>query len=182
MRVPAARSAIVFALLIAGVASDAAAQIRSRVVATGLSLPIAFVQDPTDRTVQFVVQQGGVIRVLVNGVVQPTDFLNLSTSIATGGERGLLGLAFSPDYASSGRFYLNFTNSQGHTVVARFTRSANPRVASPASRFDLRWGGPSGPAFIEQPFTNHNGGHLTFSPLDGYLYIGEIWRWETFRW
>ena len=145
------------------------------------------VQDPSDPAVQFVVQQGGLIRVIRNGVLQGTNFLNLTSSIATGGERGLLGLAFPGDYARTGRFYVNFTRSgDGATVVARFLRSAgNPLVADPNSRFDLLW--PAQPdmatangcdAFssspqraICQPFSNHNGGKIAFGP-DGYLYIG----------
>jgi glucose/arabinose dehydrogenase len=98
-----------------------------------------------------------------------TDFLDLRGSITSGGERGLLGLAFPPDSATSGRFYVNFTNPSGHTVVARFQRSSNPFVADPSSRFDLRW--PGGLRFISQPYANHNGGNLAFGP-DGYLYIG----------
>ena len=100
-----------------------------------------------------------------------TDFLNLSGAISSGGERGLLGMALAPDYASSGRFFVNFTNPAGHTVVARFQRIANPLVADPSTRFDLRWNGANGPAYIAQPFANHNGGWLAFGP-DGYLYIG----------
>jgi len=149
-------------------ASPAAAQFTTRVVASGFTAPVDVVQDPSDTTVQYVVEQGGRIRVVRTGALQATDFLNLAGSIATGGERGLLGLAFPRDYATSGRFYVNFTNPQGHTVIARFRRSANPLVADPGSRFDLRW---SGVGYIEQPFSNHNGGHLAFGP-DGYLYIG----------
>lgn len=85
-----------------------------------------------------------------------------------GGERGLLGLAFPPDAATSRRFYVNFTNTDGHTVVARFTRGTNGRVDT-GSRFDLVW--PDRRRFIEQPYSNHNGGNLAFGP-DGYLYIG----------
>ena len=70
------------------------------------------VQDPSDPAVQFVVQQGGLIRVIRNGVLQGTNFLNLTSSIAGGGERGLLGLAFPSDYARTGRFYVNFTRSR----------------------------------------------------------------------
>lgn len=152
-------------------AGSVSAQLRTGVHVSGLTSPVAFVQDPTDRSVQFVVQQGGRIRAVRSGVIQGADFLNLSGVISTGGERGLLGMVFAPDYASSGRFFVNFTNSAGDTVVARFKRSTNPLVADASSRFDLRWGGASGLAYIDQPYTNHNGGHLAFGP-DGYLYIG----------
>ena len=139
-----------------------------RTYASGFTAPLAFVQDPTDRNVQFVVEQGGRIRVVRSGIVLDTDFLDLRGAVVAGGEQGLLGLALSPD-TSTGRFYVNFTDRAGNTVVARFRRSSNPLVADPASRFDLRWGG--GPAYIIQPFVNHNGGNLVFGP-DGYLYIG----------
>jgi len=162
--------AIVLALTY-GTASDAQAQLRTRVHASGFTLPLGFVQDPTDRTVQFVVQQGGRIRVVRNGTVLPTDFLDLTRAVVSGGEQGLLGLAFAPDYAVSGRFYVNFTHSAGNTVVARFRRSTNPLVADESSRFDLLWGGAGGSTFIVQPFANHNGGNLAFGP-DGFLYIG----------
>jgi glucose/arabinose dehydrogenase len=139
--------------------------------ASGFTLPVAVVQDPTNRSVQLVIEQGGRIAVLQSGTRRSTNFLDLSGSIVTGGERGLLGLAFAPDYASSGRFFVNFTNPAGHTVVARFRRSADPLTADAASRFDLRFGGTSGPAYIAQPYANHNGGNLVFGP-DGFLYIG----------
>ena len=158
-------------LLALGTATDARAQLRTRVHAAGFVSPVAFVQDPIDRSVQYIVEQGGRIRVVRSGAVFAADFLNLTQSVRAGGEQGLLGLAFAPDYATSGRFYVNFTNPAGHTVVARFQRSADPVVADPTSRFDLRWGGVSAAALIEQPFTNHNGGHLVFGP-DGFLYVG----------
>ena len=145
-------------------------RLRSQVYASGFAAPIAFVQDPLDRSVQFVVEQAGRVRVVHNGSVQPTDFLDLRAAVLAGGERGLLGLAFAPD-TSSGRFYVNFTDRSGDTVVARFRRSSDPLVAAPLSRFDLRFGGANAPAVIAQPFSNHNGGHLAFGP-DGYLYIG----------
>jgi len=152
-------------------AANLHAQLRVRTQATGFSLPLAFVQDPTDRSTQFDVQQGGSIRVLRGASVLAQDFLDVSASIVAGGEQGLLGLAFPPDAATSRRFFVNFTNRAGDTVVARFRRSADAAVADPASRFDLRWGGATGPAFIAQPFANHNGGNLVFGP-DGFLYIG----------
>ena len=151
------------------VAPPAHAQLQGQVYASGLQSPVAFVQDPTDRSVQFVVQQGGRIRVVRNGAVLDNDFLNLTGAVSCCGERGLLGLAFAPDYSSSGRFFVNFTNTSGDTVVARFTRSSIPTIADPSSRFDLQLEGTR--RFIEQPFSNHNGGHLVFGP-DGYLYIG----------
>lgn len=153
------------------VAPNAYAQLSTRVHASGFSLPLAFVQDPVSSNVQYVVEQGGRIRVVRDGAVLATDFLNLTPAVRSGGEQGLLGLAFDPAYASNGRFFVNFTNSQGHTVIARFRRSSDPLVADAGSRFDLRWNGASGPAFINQPFGNHNGGHLAFGP-EGFLYIG----------
>jgi len=168
----AARPAIALALCAGcGLVADVQAQLRSRLQASGFAAPVAFVQDPTDRAVQFVVQQGGRIRVVRSGTVLPADFIDLSSSIVAGGEQGLLGLAFAPDAAVSRRVFVNFTNRSGDTVVARLRRSSDPVVADPASRFDLRWGGAGGRAFIEQPFANHNGGNLVFGP-DGYLYIG----------
>jgi glucose/arabinose dehydrogenase len=150
---------------------EVAAQARTRVHASGFTAPLAFVQDPADPAVQFVVEQRGRIRVVRDGTVLATDFLDLSPSVRSGGEQGLLGLVFPPDAVTSGRFFVNFTNTSGHTVVARFRRSSNPVVADPGSRFDLRWNGPFGAPLIEQPFTNHNGGHMAFGP-DGFLYIG----------
>jgi len=143
--------------------------IRATVYASGFTNPLGIVQDPTNRFVQFIVEQAGRIRAVRGGTLLG-DFLDLRSQVSAGGERGLLGLAFSPDYSTSGRFFVNFTNLSGHTVVARFRRSSNPLVADPGSRFDLRWA-PNGSPVIEQPYANHNGGHLEFSP-DGHLFIG----------
>ncbi len=157
-------------LVTGGAPGPALAQLRAELVVSGFAQPVAFVQDPSDPTVQVVVQQDGRVRVLVGGVVQATDYLDLRGVVRNSGEQGLLGLAFAPDYATSGRVFVNFTNQSGHTVIARFTRSAsNPLRAEPSSRFDLQW--PGGLRVINQPFSNHNGGHLAFGP-DGFLYIG----------
>ncbi len=170
MRVAAAVA--ILAALADTAPGQTANDVAGRVYASGFSSPVAIVQHPSNRDIQYVVEQGGRIRVVENGTVLPADFLTLTTAaIATGGERGLLGMALAPDYASSGRFYLNFTNPAGHTVIARYRRSSNPLVADPASRFDLRWNGSSAPAYIAQPYSNHNGGHLAFG-ADGYLYVG----------
>jgi glucose/arabinose dehydrogenase len=147
------------------------AQLRSQVYASGFAAPVGFVQHPTDPDIQFVVQQGGRIRIVDGGVVLGTDFLDLTGQISTGGERGLLGLAFAPDYGSSGRLFVYYTNPQGHLVIARFKRSSdNPPVADVTSKFEFRW--PNGLAYIDHSGAgNHNGGTLAFGS-DGYLYAG----------
>ncbi|HVF41899.1 MAG TPA: PQQ-dependent sugar dehydrogenase [Pyrinomonadaceae bacterium] len=112
----------------------------------------------------FVVEQGGRVRVVKSGAPLPTPFLDISARISSGGERGLLGLAFAPDYARRGYFYVNYTNPAGNTVVSRFRRSAaNADLADPASEQVV--------LTIAQPFANHNGGQLAFG-RDGYLYVG----------
>jgi glucose/arabinose dehydrogenase len=154
-------------LLLTGVL-PAQAQMRTQVVATGFTNPVAFVVDPLDAATFYVVEQRGTIRAVRDNTVSPTLFLDLRSSISAGGERGLLGLAFAPDHAVSRRFFVQFTNPNGDTVVARFTRTAQGAVDT-GSRFDLMWH--DGRRFVAQPFANHNGGHLAFGP-DGYLYIG----------
>lgn len=133
--------------------------------ATGLSSPVALVNAGDER--MFVVQRGGAIRIVQpNGTVLPTNFLTLPPSIlSSGGERGLLGLAFHPNYTSNGFFYINYTRAgDGATVIARYSVDANnPNIANPNSAQIL--------LTIPQPFSNHNGGSLAFGP-DGYLYIG----------
>ena len=164
------RHTVEFALaaLLVWLPTTANAQLRAQVVVSGLSNPIAFVVDPIDASTFYAVEQRGTVRTVRNNVVSPALFLDLRSVIASGGERGLLGFAFAPDAATSRRFYVNFTNLAGHTVIARYTRTEDGAV-DPGSRFDLMW--PDGRRFIEQPFSNHNGGHLAFGP-DGYLYIG----------
>ena len=168
---PAIRiAAVAVGCIVAAGPLDAQAPLQPRVYASGLSSPVAFVQDPTNAAVQFVIEQGGRIRVVNDGTLRANDFLDLRSAIVSGGERGLLGMAFAPDYATSRRFFVNFTDRNGDTVIARFRcPSATPLSADPASRFDLRW--PSGQRVIAQPYANHNAGNLAFGP-DGYLYIG----------
>lgn len=112
----------------------------------------------------FVVQKGGLIRILnADGTINATPFLNLSSLVSTGSERGLLGLAFHPDYATNGSFFVNYTNTSGNTVIAKYNVStSNPDVANTAATVLMT---------ITQPYSNHNGGTLKFGP-DGYLYIG----------
>ena len=134
--------AILFTLACAAVPAGAAAQhLVAQPFATGLSFPTAFIGDPTAANRHFVVEQNGRIRVLVNGVVQATPFLDLTAAISSGPERGLLGMALDPDYATNRRFFVYFTRGGqtsacpappavpgpaceiGDLVVARFKRS-----------------------------------------------------------
>jgi len=161
-RVAAAGALVVFASL------PASAQLRSSVYVSGLTSPVAFVQDPTNASLQYVAELGGTIRVIQNGTLVGTPFATISP-IGTGGERGLLGLAFPSNYGSTRRFYVCFTDPNGGIVVARMRRSAGNPLVSDGSRFDLVW--QPGQAFIPHPLTNHNGGNIAFGP-DGNLYIG----------
>lgn len=130
--------------------------------ATGFSRPLEIVHAGDSRL--FVVEQTGRIKILnADGTTNATPFLNVSSIISSTNERGLLGLAFSPNYADNGQFYVNYTNLAGNTVIARYRRSAdNPAVADPNSGSVI--------LTISQPFSNHNGGCIRFGP-DGYLYI-----------
>jgi glucose/arabinose dehydrogenase len=164
------RSLVIVACVWALSNGVAEAQLRTVSYVTGLSSPIAFEQDPSDPLVQYVAEQRGIIRVVRGGVLQATPFLDISSLVVCCSERGLLGLAFAPDYGASGRFYVTYTRAgDGRIVVARYRRSANPLVAE-SQGFRLVWS--TGEDSIRHPFTNHNGGCLAFGP-DGYLYIAQ---------
>jgi glucose/arabinose dehydrogenase len=137
---------------------------RLRLVPIGrFQSPTTLAAAPGDRRRLFVVEQGGRIRVVRGGRLLPRPFLDVSRLIVSGGEQGLLGLAFAPDYVRSGRFYVNYTNRSGDTRIVEYRRSSNPDVADAGSaRVVLRAPG------LEP---NHNGGQLAFGP-DRLLYIG----------
>jgi glucose/arabinose dehydrogenase len=154
--------------------APAAGQLRLVEYAGGFSRPLGMVQDPADPSVQYVLEKFGVVWALKNGVRQPEPFIDLASVVMEdgNGERGLLGLAFPSDAASSGRAFLLFSsrNGRGDTVVARFTRMpGNPLQLDPASRFDLEFA--PGQRYISQPDDIHKAGKMLFGP-DGYLYIG----------
>src|SRR4030095_9628859 len=109
-------------LVLACLATPARAQLHAELVVSGFVHPVAFVQDPSQANVQFVVEQRGLVRGVVDGQLQH-DFLDISDVVSNNNEGGLLGLAFSPDYASSRRFFVYFTNADNNTVVARFRRA-----------------------------------------------------------
>lgn len=111
----------------------------------------------------FIVEQAGRIIVVKNGKALQRPFLDISARVKSGGERGLLSMAFHPDYRSNGRFFVNFTDRDGNTRIEGFTVSSDGDVADGSSS-KLVLG-------IGQPYSNHNGGHILFGP-DGMLYIG----------
>ena len=135
-------------------------------VTSGLTSPIYVTSPPGDDRL-FVVQRGGLIRIVENGTLLPTPFLNLSGTVYDDGEAGLLSMAFHPDYASNGRFFVFHSEDPGPgdhvSLVLGFTVSGNPNVANAASRQQV--------LAVTQPAENHNGGQIEFGP-DGYLYIG----------
>ncbi|MFL7794608.1 MAG: PQQ-dependent sugar dehydrogenase [Anaerolineae bacterium] len=134
------------------------------IVASGFERPVQVTHAGDGSGRLFVVEQPGRVRVVQNGSVLTTPFLDITGLVSYGGERGLLGLAFHPDYESNGYFYVNYTNASGDTVVARYTVSSDPNRANHSSALAI--------LTIDQPYSNHNGGQILFGPRDGYLYIG----------
>lgn len=130
--------------------------------ATGLTSPVEITNANDSRL--FVVQQNGIIKIIQpNGTINTTNFLNISSKIIFGGERGLLGLAFHPQYSSNGYFFVYYNNPAGNIIVARYSvSSTDSNVADPASEKIL--------LNIPKPFDNHNGGSIHFAP-DGKLWI-----------
>lgn len=137
---------------------------RLREIANGLHAPLFLTSPPGDLTRAFVVEQDGRIRIIRNDALVPTPFLDISDRISSGGERGLLGLAFHPQYATNGRFVLYYTNPAGDIRIVSYKVTANPEVADPASEQLLL-------AIPHPNFSNHNGGMVGFGP-DGLLYAG----------
>lgn len=141
------------------------AQIGTVQIADGLANPLYVTAPPGDADRLFIVERGGAIKILNRntGAVNPTPFLSMdSSTIVSGGEQGLLGLAFHPDYAANGRFYVNYTRAgDGATVIREYQRltadQADPTGFSQVISY-------------AQPAANHNGGWLGFGP-DGYLYV-----------
>lgn len=132
-------------------------------VADGFQSPVLLTHAPGDRDRLFVVEKPGRIRIIRDGSTLTTPFLDVSGLVSNGGEQGLLGLAFHPDYATNGYFFVNYTDVDGDTRIVRYSVGASADVADPGSAEEV--------LTVEQPFENHNGGHLAFGP-DGFLYIG----------
>ena len=145
----------------AGTPAPGVPSLAARLVASGFRNPLDLQAVPGDRERLYVVEQGGRIRIIRNGQLQPAAFLDVSGRISSGGERGLLGLAFHPQFAANRRFFVNYTNPRGDTQVAEF-RAASADDADPASERVL--------LTVAQPFANHNGGGLAFD-VSGRLLI-----------
>ena len=142
-------------------------------IADGLNLPVQLRHAGDDSGRLFVIEQAGRIRIVRRGPastggatwsVDETPFLDISERVSCCGERGLLDVAFPPDYSVKQHFYVSYTNGEGHTVISRYKTTVDPDKADPASEEVL--------LTIEQPHNTHNGGRLFFGPRDGYLYIG----------
>ncbi len=131
-------------------------------VASNLSSPIYITQAPGDTDRFFIVEQRGRIRILLNGAILDSAFLNVVPVTSCCSERGLLGLAFHPDYVNNGYFYVNRTDLSGNTVIARYSVTGDPNIADPNSALTIK--------SYTQPEPNHNGGCLQFGS-DGMLYV-----------
>lgn len=156
--------AVVAALSSGGstLASTEATGPRLVAVVRGLETPVFVTQAPGEPNRLYVVEQAGLIRVVENGRVRATPFLDLRSRVVAGGEQGLLGLAFPKNYARTRAFYVNYTaRGNGATVIDRYVARAGRAVT--ASRRQL--------ITVPQPYANHNGGHVAFGP-DGKLWIG----------
>jgi glucose/arabinose dehydrogenase len=131
---------------------------------SGFSAPVYLTAAGDGSGRLFVVEQDGLVKVVADGAVLDTAYLDVRRLVSTGGERGLLGMAFSPGFESNGRLYINYTDRDGTTRIVRYT-APEPASNTPA------WGAPEEVLSVPQPYANHNGGNLQFGP-DGMLYIG----------
>jgi glucose/arabinose dehydrogenase len=128
----------------------------------GFQRPVDLQSDGSGRL--FVIEKVGRIRIIQDAQLLQASFLDITDRVgSSGNEQGLLGLAFHPQYAQNGRFFVNYTDNNGNDVIARFNVSSDPNLADPTSETNL--------INVSDPFPNHNGGVLTFGP-DGYLYAG----------
>jgi len=130
-----------------------------REVADGLDSPLGIASDPGEPDRLYIVEQPGLVRVVENGKVLPEPFLDVRDQVVSGGEQGLLSLAFDPE-AGASRFFVNYTDTRGDTRVVEY---GVPENSLPARKREL--------LFVDQPYANHNGGQLAFGP-DGRLYVG----------
>lgn len=138
--------------------------LATEVVTRGLSNPV-FLGAPARDPRLFIVEQAGVIQLVKDGELLDTPFLDIRSSVESGGnEQGLLGLAFHPEFATNGRFFVHYSERRsGDTIIAEYGSAVGADVAEMEERRIIE---------ISQPYSNHNGGMIAFGPNDGYLYIG----------
>lgn len=133
-----------------------------QMIASGLTRPVDLQADGSGRL--FIIEKAGRIRILQDGQLLDEPFLDITERVGSNGnEQGLLGLAFHPQYVDNGRFFVNYTDTNGDTVIARYQAASDQNRADPNTEVKL--------IGVDQPFANHNGGVLAFGP-DGYLYAG----------
>jgi glucose/arabinose dehydrogenase len=150
-------------MLAATFTPNAVTDITLTEVGVGLSTPIGVTNAGDGSGRLFINERAGRIRVWQGGQVLTTPFLDITALVTSGGERGLLGLVFHPQYETNGFFYVNYINLAGDTVIARYSVSSDPNVANPASAQVI--------LTVDQPeYANHKAGQMAFGP-DGYLYI-----------
>ncbi|NLS78526.1 MAG: PQQ-dependent sugar dehydrogenase [Chloroflexi bacterium] len=161
-------AALVLGLLAAGPALAAEPASWPEVAVTkvvgGIQRPVHVTHAGDGSNRLFVVEQAGRIMLAKNGAVQPVPFLDIRERVLCCGERGLLSVAFPPNYAAKGWFYVYYIDKENRSVVARFRVGADSDLADAASEEIL--------LTVPQPYVNHKGGQLAFGPVDGYLYIG----------
>jgi glucose/arabinose dehydrogenase len=131
-------------------------------VTAALASPVDLTAPANDARL-FIAEQPGRIRIIRDGVLLPTPFLDITAKVGAGGERGLLGVAFHPSYTSNGLFFVSYTDTQGTSIIEGYRVSADPDRADPAPARTV--------LTVPQPHSNHNGGQIAFGP-DGMLYVG----------
>lgn len=161
MRIGALLLLGVLVMTLAGSATAAESAFRRVVVARGLDAPVQVTAPRNEARRLYVVEQRGTIRVIDRGRLRGGFFLDVRRQVRTGGEQGLLGLAFDPNYGTNRFIYVNYTDTSGDTRVVRY-RTNGRRALPTSARLLLR---------VDQPYANHNGGGLAFGP-DGLLYVG----------
>jgi len=147
----------------ASASHEQAAAFRWKLIRSGFSSPVDVASARSQPNRLYVVEQEGVIRVLVNGKLRRRPFLDVRSRVTSGGEQGLLSVAFHPNFARNRLFYVDYTDLNGNTRVVQFRANKAGTTGLPSTARQL--------VFVRQPYSNHNGGQLAFGP-DGLLYIG----------
>ncbi|MHC5111325.1 MAG: PQQ-dependent sugar dehydrogenase [Planctomycetota bacterium] len=161
----------VLTLSLGGAAASAGTTpMTTELIASGLQRPVGMDVPQGDYSRIFVIEKAGRVRVIQDGVLLGTPFLDINSLVGGGtsefNEQGLLGIALHPDYLNNGYMYLNYTNNSGNTTLVRYTALGDPATSNVGNA-----GSAQTLFVISQPFSNHNGGWLGFSPIDGYLYM-----------